>query len=223
MFNCIKKNHSQETGIFGWNLNSLSLLAFSVLVSKEKVLSKLLNTAKPTTMQKVFYIYDFRLLSLQPLFPIPPFLHNLCLVRPLEIPCSVGWGTFLGLSVTSLALCAATDPPFPHISPTFFLHPNVLQAVQLHLPYTYPSQSLPQELWDQCLCSVPGTLAPLACLAVAHCTVCSLDTLWSDECSVTVRYCQGLTLLATDHCERSSRSHVTLGGTAKQTDQTVSK
>lgn len=233
MFNCVKKNHSQGTSIFGWNLDSLCFLAFSLLVSKEKVLSKLLNnTAKSTSMQDVFYICDvsFLLLSLQPLFPTPPFSHKLCVVRPLQIPCLVGRGTLLGLPVTYLTASTwlwALSPTLRSLTspwPSSSSH-ACSRLYNYFSPCTYPSQRLPGEVWDQSSYSASGTRAPLltTCLAVAPSTVCSLDALWSGEHFVPARCCWGLTWFCTDNCEHSSRSHLTKGGTTKRTDQTVSK
>lgn len=116
-------------------------------------------------MRNVFDVCDFRLLSLQPLFPTPPFLHKLCLVRPLEIPCAVGWRMLLGFPVTYLTASTwlwALSPTPPSLTSPW---PSSSTQARSRLsnyfsPSTYPSQRMPQEVWDQSSCSAPGTWAP---------------------------------------------------------------
>lgn len=140
------KTHSQETSISGWNLIYFHLLAFSMLFNKEKVLAKLLNTAKLTSMLNVFRLF---LLSLQLLFPTPPISHKLCLVRYLEIPCLSRWGLFLGLPVTYLIASIwlwALSPALPSLASPW--PPSSAQSCSRlwnYFPCTFPSQRPPQE------------------------------------------------------------------------------
>lgn len=114
----------------------------------------------------------FFLLSLQSLFPTPPVLHKLCLIRFLEILYLSGSGTLLGLPVTSwlplFVFGHITSPPFPGTSLTSFLLPTqTCSRLWGYFPCTFLSQGPPQEAEDPNLCSVPHTRA-LPRLSVAQ-------------------------------------------------------